>query len=77
MSTVCIRISFVLGQFKKPFPNICKEISQTNARLKVVQVVVVPVDADKVVVEIISVEVEVAAVVNTSPTIMLWQLLFS
>ena len=58
------RIVFGSWRFKKPFPSACKKISQTNGRLRDIQVVV-----DVVVAEIVSVAVEVvpATVVGTSP----------
>ena len=70
MSTVCTRILFISWLFKKPFPSAPKEISQTNGRLRDIQVVAVLEDVDVVVTEIISITVEVVpvTVVDTSPT---------
>ena len=45
-----------------------KWVNPSNNRLKVIKVVAVLVDMDEVVAEIVSIEVEVAMMVNASPT---------
>ena len=61
-----IKILSVSWQSKKLFPSACKEISQTNGRLRVIQVVEALVDTHEVVAEIVSVTVVVAVVVDSS-----------